>query len=49
MAYVVCHREFEGEHEMSDGCWCRPVLLDADLATEEDVERVVRESDKEDG
>lgn len=27
---VVIHRNFEGEHQDSENCWCRPEVIDAD-------------------
>lgn len=44
---LVIHRDFEGEHEMSDGCWCRPIVMDSD--DPRDAENVVGESEKADG
>jgi hypothetical protein len=27
---LVIHRAFDGEHEDSDACWCRPFVIEAD-------------------
>jgi len=37
---VVVHRAFQGEHELSEDCWCRPEIIDADdLRSGEEHER----------
>jgi hypothetical protein len=27
---VVIHRNFDGDHEDSETCWCRPEVIDGD-------------------
>lgn len=33
---VIVHRNFEGEHEYTENCWCRPEVIDADDSRDSD-------------
>lgn len=39
---VIVHRRFEGEHDLSETCWCRPEVIEADEDSENIVERLER-------
>lgn len=43
---IVVHRNFEGEHEISDACWCCPIVADSDDLR--DAEEIAAESERED-
>ncbi len=30
MSKLIVHQNFEGEHEPSEACWCRPLEIEAD-------------------
>lgn len=44
---IVVHRAFEGEHEDSETCWCRPVVTDSDDLRDKD--EIVEELNECDG
>lgn len=44
---IIVHRDFAGEHEMSEACWCRPVVMDSD--SPRDTEDVIAETERLDG
>jgi hypothetical protein len=44
---VVVHRNFDGEHEDSETCWCRPEIITAD--SEEDANAIVERLEQVDG
>lgn len=44
---VVVHRNFDGVHEDSDNCWCRPEVIKA--GSEESAESIVDRLEQLDG
>lgn len=43
---IVVHRNFAGEHEISETCWCRPIVTDSDDLR--NAEEIVAEAERED-
>lgn len=44
---IVIHREFPGEHDISDACWCQPIVTDSDDLR--DAEEIAMESEQVNG
>lgn len=39
---LVMHRNFDGEHEYSEACWCQPeVIRDNDLRSADEIEEAL--------
>lgn len=44
---IVIHRNFDGDHDWDEGCWCRPKVVDADSGA--DADEIAVELEKPDG
>lgn len=41
---LIIHRQFDGEHELTETCWCQPIITDTDDLR--DADDIVAETER---